>query len=207
MRRALIVIVAMAFVISCKDNRVSGNQDFRVKVENAVRRQLDLYPESTLQDLYKSFFQAEFGAEHIVADTTSAGKYLDRELGTPDKSSIRYEPIGADSSFFRVHLNVVQAGLVSRQQLFDAFLQGVHAVSIPEIDTWVGKWADIQSIIDSMGLDFPNYDSDKESISSVLESGSYAMHHSEEFERLYDPHYRIIRKDLFYDQLYPYLSN
>lgn len=204
MRKLSLILLALASVVSC-GRHMPAPQDPHTKIENAVRAQLELYPASTLQDLYKSFFQAEFGAEHIVADTSSAGRYLDRELAIPDRSTILYEPIGADSSFFRVHLIVVQSGMITRQQLFDTFLGGVHEVSIPDIESWGTKWAEIESVIDSMGLNLPDYLTDKNAISAVLESGDYAMHHSQVFGQSYDPHYRIIRKDLFFKQLLPFL--
>ena len=40
---------------------------------------LDRYPLSTLADLYKSFFQDEFGPGHLLADEAGALSYLDRE--------------------------------------------------------------------------------------------------------------------------------
>ena len=42
------------------------------------------FPKSTLQDLYKSFFQDRFGPGHIIADEASAMRYLQYELATMD---------------------------------------------------------------------------------------------------------------------------
>ncbi len=177
--------------------RVWINEDCSEKIEQAVLRHLSLYPEARLQDIYKAFFQAEFGAEHIVSDTTSAGLYLDYELTVPDTVSVLYEPIGADSSFFRVHLKCVQKGYISRDELFHAFLEGVHEVTIPHMEEWKEKWGHIESIIRNMGLALPDYDTDRQKIDSVLAGGQYAVHHSEVFTETYHPHYRIIRKDIF----------
>lgn len=178
----------------------SGNKEDRA-VADAVRLQMELYPESRLQDLYKAFFQAEFGAEHIVADTTAAGKYLDLELTVTDSTEIFYEPIGADSSYFRVHLKAVQDSLITRQELFDAFIGGVNRIEIPQIERWKDRWPEILKVIDRMNLNLPEYDSDRAMIDSVLATGAYAIHHSEAFSKAYDPHYRIIRKDLFEERL------
>ena len=176
------------------------------KIRDFVMAHYELYPEAHLQDLYKAFFQAEFGAEHIVSDTTSSGRYLDRELTVQDRSRILYEPIGADSTFYRVHLRAVQEGLISRQQLFNAFVGGVHAVDIPQIESWRSTWPHILSVIDGMHLDLPDYDAEKAAIDSLLLSGKYATHHSEEFSIAYDPHYRIVRKDIFEKELKPLLD-
>ena len=55
------------------------NMDMRSRVESVVKRQLELYPQSRLIDLYKNFFQDKFGPGHMVADTASAGAYIRRE--------------------------------------------------------------------------------------------------------------------------------
>ena len=46
----------------------------------AVERQLVSYPESTLQDVYKAFYQEHFGPEHMISDTAAVRQYLDYEL-------------------------------------------------------------------------------------------------------------------------------
>ncbi len=198
---AFSVCFALLMAVSCSSE---SSRDDRIRA--AVRQQLELYPLSTLQDLYKSFFQAEFGAEHIVADTASAGQYLDYELGIPDPTSILFEPVGADSSFFRVHLRCVQDSLISREQLFDAFIDGVNKVEIPQIEKWNDTWRGILTVIEGMNLDLQNFDVDRSNIEELLKSGQYALHHSETFSDVYDPHYRIVRKDIFFDRLFPYLS-
>jgi len=197
-----VIVLSAVCLFSCKQT------DPHQKIKDAVSLQLSLYPEATLQDLYKAFFQAEFGAEHIVADSTGAGRYLSSEIQTPDqKNDILFEPIGADSTFFRVHLKAVQKGYITRNMLFDAFLKGVYTVEIPQIESWAKTWPQILSVIESMKLNLPNFETDKENIDSILASGNYASHHSDVFSEAYDPHYRIIRKDIFYNELYPYLKD
>ncbi len=198
-KKAIIILAVSAILCACTPDMA------KKKIETAVLDQLSLYPCLTLQDLYKAFFQAEFGAEHIVADTASAGRYLDYELGLEDNSAVLFEPVGADSAFFRVHLRSVREGYISRDELFSAFLGGVNTVTIPQIDRWKETWKGIEQVIDGMNLNLEGYDADKEMIDSVLASGQYAIHHSEEFGKQYDPHYRIVRKDLFYDRLFYFL--
>ena len=199
MKRLLFIALTSILIASC------ANKD-TVKIKNAVTIQMSLYPESTLQDLYKVFFQAEFGPEHIIADTASAGRYLASELMIPDKSDIMYEPIGVDSAFFRVHLCAVQSGKISRNQLFDAFILGARKVETDEIAAWAEKWHKIESVIASMNLQLTDYEADRATIDSLLNAGQYALHHSQQFRDAYDPHYRIVRKDLFYERLYEELK-
>jgi len=197
MRRfpTLIFLFLTVLLASCVHNDI-------IKIKDAVNSQMSLYPEARLQDLYKAFFQAEFGPEHIIADTASAGRSLDSELLIPDNSDIMYEPIGVDSAFFRVHLCAVQSGRISRNELFDAFIAGARKVETDEIEKWAEKWHKIESVIESMNLQLPGYEADRIVIDSLLNTGQYALHHSQQFRDKYEPHYRIVRKDLFYERLF-----
>ena len=56
-----------------------------------------------------------------------------------------------------------------------------------------------------MELSLPHYEQDKEYIDSVLEQGKYAISHSSGYREAYAPHYRIIRRDIFEQQLKPLL--
>lgn len=199
MRRTAFFLFIALTLAGCSNPR---NERIRCAVES----HLELYPEARLQDLYKAFFQAEFGAEHIVADTGSAGKYLDSELKTRDNSKVLYEPIGADSTYYRVHLRAVQEGYISRDQLFHAFLGGVQTVEIPQVEKWAETWPKILKVIDGMNLALPDYDRERVQIDSLLAAGSYALHHSRAFSAAYDPHYRIIRRDIFEKELLPFFS-
>lgn len=193
------VLTACCALVSCSH----GDSQ---KVKDAVNSQMTMYPEATLQDLYKAFAQAEFGPEHMITDTTSAGKYLDYELMTLDHSNVIFEPIGTDSSFFRVHLCAVQTGKITRDELFKAFVNSSREVGKEDIYRWREKWHRIEHEIESMGLKLTNYDSDKNAIDSLICTGHYAVHHSEQFHRMYAPHYRIIKKDIFYQRLYDKLK-
>ena len=188
---------------TARNRQTAGLQT--AKIREAVSRQVALYPESTWQDLYKAFFQAEFGAGHMIADTAAAGAYLDAELTLPDASAVWYEPVGADSAFFRVHLRAVQEGHLTRDLLFQAFTGGVTAVDAQQIEAWKAKWAVIAGVIEAMDLNLKAGECDRAAIDSLLAAGFYAVHHSETFSRAYDPHYRIVRKDIFERDLLPFL--
>ena len=189
--------IGLSDVVNGGELTIKMCEDPDAKIRSAVENHLAMYPKAHLQDLYKAFFQAEFGAEHIVADTASAGRYLDRELAIPDHSPVLYEPVGADSTYYRVHLRAVQEGHITRRQLFDLFVNGVSATDSGQISLWKGKWARILRVIETMGLDLPDIEPEKAAIDSLLDKGEYAFHHSDAFREAYEPHYRIIRRDLF----------
>ena len=84
----------------------------------AIERQLKTYPESTLQDVYKSFYQDHFGPGHMIADTASARQYLMYELSQmTEKPAIYYEPTGRKGRFVRVYLSAVADNLITARCL------------------------------------------------------------------------------------------
>ena len=65
--KKLLLILAIACSFS-----LFGQSIDTAAVHSAIERQLATYPESTLQDIYKSFYQEHFGPGHIISDTASA---------------------------------------------------------------------------------------------------------------------------------------
>ena len=176
------------------------------KIKESVERQLNDYPKSTLQDLYKSFFQDRFGPGHLLSDTSMAGNYLRYELNHSTVFHEKYyEPTGYESNYYRVNLSVIKENKISYQDFFDAFLRSVEKVNLNDISEWKSEWAEIEAVIISMDLNLENFEKDLEMIHSVLEQGEYAVHHSEIYNSEYHPHYRIIEKSIFEKEILPLL--
>ena len=199
MRSIIYIIIILIVMLSGKDAR--GEQ-----IQAVVKKQLTEYPKSTLQDLYKNFFQDYFGPGHIVSDTTSAGAYLDRELASFEQASgAYYEPTGYNGNFYRLNLSVIKEGIISRDIFFDAFVRSVSNIEFITIEEWRVEWAMIDSVIYSMNLPLVGYAQEREKIFSLLQQGGYVMHHSKPFSEAYDPHYRIIARDIFLKEILPLL--
>ena len=178
------------------------------KIKAAVERQLSDYPKSTLQDLYKSFFQDRFGPGHLVNDTSTAGNYLRYELNNSESFNERYyEPTGYENNYYRVNISVLKENKISYQKYFDAFLRSVEKIDLDAISEWKEEWSEIESVINSMNLDLENFEEDLEMIHSVLEQGKYAVHHSEIYNSEYQPHYRIIEKKIFEEEILPLIED
>ena len=118
----------------------------RQEVESVVKRQLELYPQSRLIDLYKNFFQDKFGPGHMVADTASAGAYIRRELALMRSESGGKvvgltqsevaEVIGWEGRFVRVDLAVIEMGIVSYKRFSEAFFESSSSHILPDIEKW-----------------------------------------------------------------------
>lgn len=165
------------------------------QTEAAVRRQLARRPASTLQDLYKSFFQDRMGPTHLVADTASARRYLHAEVAEallPDS----IEPCGAGRRYCRVPLALVREGRMSEDSLLHLFLQSARPVTPADVKAWRHEWRTIQRTIRRMHLALPHYRRDRRRLRRMLRRGQYAVHHSPAYAARYQPHYRIVLRQL-----------
>ena len=176
-------------------------------VHTAVERMLSDYPASTLQDIYKSFFQDNFGPGHAVPDSAQAAAWLRGELAKVERLDVPlYEPTGYNGNYYRVSLAAVASGKVQQDALLSAFLRSVRAVQPSEVEAWGQEWAQIESVIAAMELQLPGYDADAKAIKEMLATGHYAVHHSRLYNEHYEPHYRIIAKDIFEKEILPLLE-
>lgn len=194
------------FLLLCFSLPAAGKKDFEIAVRAAVSRQMQAYPESTLKDLYKNFFQDKFGPGHIISDTTAAGNYLRRELASyTECTGDVAEPTGWEGNFLRVNLSVIKNGQIPYPVFFDAFVRSVNGIRPVTVAEWQKEWLQIEAIIRTMEPDLPGYEADRKEIEERLEAGEYVGHHSKAFEAAYSPHYRIISRDIFEKELKPLL--
>lgn len=176
-------------------------------VHTAVERMLSDYPASTLQDIYKSFFQDRFGPGHIVADTAQAAVYLRHELESVDNLDVKlYEPTGEHCNYYRVALAAIASGKVPFDTYLSCFLRSVREVEAVDVEVWAAEWAQKEKVIASMDLGLPGCAEDAAAIEEMLSSGHYAVHHSKQYNAHYAPHYRIIAKDIFEAEILPLLE-
>ena len=183
------------------------HNDLEEKVIQSVHTQLQTYPESTLQDIYKNLFQDRFGPEHAIADTVSARLYLEKELASFETSnSVEIEYLGLHHNYVRVNLMAVKQGKISPDKLLSAFCRSAKKIHKRDIEAWHKEWKKIVQIIERMDLNINNFESDKQKIDAMLSQGKYAMHHSASFRENYQPHYRIVERGIFEGELNPFLS-
>ena len=168
------------------------------RYEDAIAGQLRYHPETTLQDIYKSFYQDKFGPGHIIPDRASAEEYLRYELSSmeEDTDTLLFEPAGAGLSYVRVSLRLVSDEKIDFDEYLDSFISGAVPVTDETLREWKAEWPEIAAA--AAKLDIDGYERDKVMIDSLLsvEGSQYAMHHSNRFNESYHPHYRIMRKDI-----------
>lgn len=186
----------MIFLFSC-------STDPDKKILNAVNDQLKNYPESTLVDVYKNFFQDYYGPGHMLENPSDALVFLRLELKfVRGKSQVDLvEPTGSEGKFVRVDLSVITDGIVDYDEFAAAFVQSADYFREPEIVKWKSEWNHILTIIEDNGILIEGYEKDKKFLDQLLDSGEYVVHHSKKYMKYYNPHYRIIYKEIFDKQL------
>lgn len=203
--RRIVYTIMLIFTCVCATAQTQCVDTLRVRL--AVERMVKDFPHSTLQDIYKSFFQDNFGPGHAVPDSAQAATWLRNELAKVDRLDVQlYEPTGYKGNYYRVSLAAIASGKVQADVLLSAFLRSVRMVQPSEVAAWVKEWEQIEGIIATMELSLPNYDADAKAIAAMLVEGHYAVHHSRLYNEHYAPHYRIIAKDIFEKEILPLIE-
>jgi hypothetical protein len=173
-----------------------------------------MYPESRLQDIYKSFCQDNLGPGHLIPNPEAAKAYLLEELqafredivnGLYDKPALRYVSVGDAGNYVRVDLSVVLDRLVDEETLLAAFVKSAKEGITLSTDEWKEKWAAVAAVIRKDFPDLPDAEKDLAAIDSLMAEGHYILHHSRIFNETYHPHYRIVARDIFENELKPLL--
>ena len=193
--RKLLLVLALACSFS-----LFGQSIDTLAMRSAIERQMATYPESTLQDIYKSFYQEHFGPGHIISDTASARRYLMRELSEMGETQSPYfEPTGSQGDYIRVYLSAVADSLITAEQLLDAFVRSANLWQEPTV-RWMEKWEAIVSIIQANKMKLEGFETDLPLLTEAARN-SQAVHHSRRYNEAYHPHYRIVKRSIFEREL------
>ena len=199
MRKILLILA-----IACSFNLFGQSID-TIAMRSAIERQLTTYPESTLQDIYKSFYQEHFGPGHIINDTASARHYLMRELSEMGETQSPYfEPTGSQGYYVRVYLSAIADSLITAERLLDAFIRSANLWQEPAA-SWLDKWEAIVSIIQTNKMEIGNFEADLPLLTEAARNNQ-AVHHSSRYNEAYHPHYRIVERGIFEIELKPSLK-
>ena len=204
MRRLLLILAALAAILAGGCSRSART------IREAVAGQLADYPESRVQDIYKSFCQDNLGPEHLIPNPDAARDYLLSELeeyrsdiaeGKYSKPARRFEPVGDEGNYIRVELSVILDSLLTEGRLLEAFVESANAGQNMTPDQWARKWKKVAAVI---RRDFPDIP-DSGQIDSLMAEGHLIFHHSPVYEAAYHPHYRIIARNIFERDILPLL--
>lgn len=205
MKSKILIFLFCAITIGTTNGQQQDNKEKLIC--EAVQQQMNRYPASTLKDIYKNFFQDYFGPGHIISDTTVSGKYLRAELlQCQNDNDVYFETVGYLGNYYRVSLSVVTEKMISYELLFRSLINSANQQQPMLISDWKNEWQLIDGVIASMNLNLTDYQSDRNAIFELLAEDKYVMHHSAIFNKTYQPHYRIIAKDIFERDLLPLIK-
>ena len=196
----LIIILSAIFVLLSSCRQKEQTPTLRAVIE----QQIATYPESRLQDVYKSFYQDHFGPGHMITDTESVRRYLYMELSENDVSSpIYYEPTGCEGRFVRVFLSSVADSLISADELTSAFVRSANEFQEPQSE-WITEWREIVRTIHDNRVFINGFEADEPELTKAAQNNQ-TVHHSPAYNAAYHPHYRIVRRDIFEKEIKPKL--
>ena len=208
LRVSAVFSASVLFLVSCSQDGSS--------IKDAIALQFDAYPESRVQDIYKSFCQDNLGPGHLIPDTSYAGAYLREELATYREDvakglysvpAERFFPVGDDGNYVRVDLSVVLDSLMSEQALLEAFSESANSGKVVSEEQWKEKWSEVEKVLRKDFRSIPHMEEDLASIDSLVSEGNLILHHSPKFDEAYHPHYRIIGTDIFRRDIQPLLKD
>ena len=200
MKKTIFSVLVMLFSLALSAQDIQG----------FVTKQMQTYPKSRLLDIYKSCFQDYMGAEHLVSDKQRVKAYLDEELQTTSLDDLMpwyYEACGVNGQYVRVSIRAIKENLITEDVLLDAFTRSANSDMRPTVESWRDRWHKIVGTIDQMELNLPNYQQDRTFIDSILSVGKYAISHSSEYREAYRPHYRIVEKSIFENEIKPLIES
>jgi hypothetical protein len=157
--------------------------------EAVARLHFARYPAMAAADLYKLVAQGVSGTRHLLADPDASRRYLEQELAeTAPADGPLCEPIAPGGAVLRVHLAPFKARGLASDALFAALRE-----SAQEIDGGGREFAAVwRRLVRLAGRGrIPVAPAELRRLAATPFDPLAWTHHSDAFERLYRPHYRV----------------
>ena len=171
--------------------------------------QIKNHPNQTLQDVYKSCYQDEYGPGHLISNESSAINSLLQEINTIEKDYTPitlFEQTGIYGNYLRVDLTLVRDGVIPFFVLFRALTISATIGGQKSDENWSTIWSEIVEEVKKAELKFENFEEDLTNLDRISKSEDKVVHHSEMYENIYHPHYRIIEKNAFEKFIKPFIK-
>lgn len=138
----------------------------------ALMQYAQRYPAAEPQDLYKLVFQDLYGPGHLLTDSAAAMRYISKEVAEMDDSAYPEELHSINDGPFPLY----------EYTLCDSNFVRVNLVLVKR------GWFTLEQFVSALlrsakGLPTPD--------------PKFVQTHSPAFKAAYNPHYRIIRRDIF----------
>lgn len=153
------------------------------------------YPRWQIQDVYKLIHQAAKGSEHALKDVPTAQKMMERELAIMEAGLNEpvQDPLRSDLRILRIHLRPYLARGGDLQKLVEAFVATANLFKSSPDDFMV-YWALAHQMAQDGMLPFNPRKLD-DWFDRMSKEDFPASDHSNVFEDLYRPAYRVISSE------------
>ena len=172
--------------------------------------QIKNHPNQTLQDVYKSCYQDEYGPGHLIANESSAIKSLYSEINSIEND---YDPItlfeqtGLKGNYLRVDLTLIRDGKIPFFVLFRALVFSAKIGGQKTDENWDKIWSEIVEAIKKSDLKFENFEKDLEELDKISKSDDKVVHHSEMYENTYHHIIELLKKMFLKNLLNLFVNN
>ena len=194
------------FIIMIKN--ITNEDNYRHKDLSILIEQIKNHPKQTLQDVYKSCYQDEYGPGHLITNESSTINYILEEInsiGTYYNPPVYFEYAGLEGNYIRVDLSLVKNKTIPFFVMFKALTISAAIGQQKTDEGWPKIWSGIVEEIRQSTLKFDNFEEDAKRLDEISKSKDKVVHHSELYENTYNPHYRIIEKNVFEKYIKPFI--
>jgi len=116
-------------------------------------------------------------------------------------SAVYYEPTGSEGRYVRVYLSAVADSLITVEHLLDAFVRSANTDNGTDVD-WETEWNCVVDVIKKHGIILNDFDKDVAMLNEASRNRQ-AVHQSRAYNEAYHPHYRIVERGIFENELRP----
>ncbi len=149
-----------------------------------LKEQLQKHPSSTAQDIIKLCYQAAFGGEHMLSDTSAARAYLEKEFEETEPHT--------GELFERISDEICRINIApwKMEGLPCSWLWSIFEMSARTEDNGNALFEEYLSEAKTLCPEFSRH------IDQYLCGGIRAVHHSDAYRKGEAPHYRIAKSRL-----------
>jgi hypothetical protein len=165
-------------------------------VKTLLEEEAALHPMILARDVYKMFYQAAFGVEHLLTDTAGTARYLERELASVVADSSAeplLERISPDGRMVRVNLQPFKRLNLPPGMLVKAMFESA-AETRPDTGLFRTCWNAFVALVRDSTIAAPP---DMVEWEDRVQRGElHAVHHSPAYAGANSPAYRVVRRDV-----------
>ena len=168
------------------------------KIHNLFLCEFTRFPKSEIQDFYKLLYQAVYGSEHWIQKYNDCVEILDKEMAQieADNHCALYDDITFIFPLIRVNLSRCKAEKIDLHSISKAFFDGTKInvkIDAKKFETYLNL-----AVIELKKHPFNFTEKNlKEFIRKIKKLGFPTVHHSEFYNKTYNPHYRVIPLDIW----------